>query len=271
MNVRDYILLANTDKEYLKEFIESAFNVWVSEWFCEKRRVAVTEAEPLGDGVLKQINDEVPIIVGNIENEWCAICLAGRKRGVFIRELFGEKGSFTTESLEFDSYSIVNGVVFNALTMLGGSIISGYSSALDLNIESEVSAIPGEAALNGSGVYSVMISVDNLELFVVLSLNLIERILQSNSRKSNARMTCDQVDMSTFSDALAKRKVSLVALLGSVELPISDLMSLNIGDVIQLDKPASESLEIIFPGTNVKCSGYLGKSAGRRAMRLKEN
>ncbi|MBU0639767.1 MAG: flagellar motor switch protein FliM [Planctomycetes bacterium] len=66
---------------------------------------------------------------------------------------------------------------------------------------------------------------------------------------------------------LVKSKVGLAAFLGETTVKLSELRTLQRGDLIQLDKRAGADLIVQIEGTN-KFAGRVGQLRGRRAIRL---
>ena len=66
---------------------------------------------------------------------------------------------------------------------------------------------------------------------------------------------------------LKRSKVNLTAFLGKTQISVNELKNLRPGDLIQVDKEATDELILQIEGRN-KFAGVPGQLRGRRAIRL---
>lgn len=68
--------------------------------------------------------------------------------------------------------------------------------------------------------------------------------------------------------AIEQNSVTLDVIAGDAELTLSDLQTLQVGDVVRLDRKLHELLRIgVVDGESI-CSGHLGATKGSKAVQL---
>ena len=267
MNVREFNLLGSTDKRRLESAVIDGVRVWAEQWLCGEWNAVSATAVPLSSEKRNQINYQSPVIVGDVDNGWCAVVMPGENRNRLISAMFTEAEYPASGTLSVKGQSILTGVVIRALGELGSSlcderIVSKWHDVPHLR------SLPVDAAQNGSGAYVIAVQLGDMKLIVAMSHLMVRHLINATRSVPEMRVTEELTEMSTFASVLANRRVRAEALLGTVELSIAQLASLNIGDVVRLDKSVDEPSELLFPQADIKCRGFVGQSAGRRALSL---
>ncbi|PDO11244.1 MAG: flagellar motor switch protein FliM [Candidatus Reconcilbacillus cellulovorans] len=76
-------------------------------------------------------------------------------------------------------------------------------------------------------------------------------------------------DLEALQNRVRKTKLTVTAELGQTTITVADLLNLSVGDVIQLDKPIRESLDVLVGGVR-KFRGSPGTVRGKMAVRITE-
>jgi flagellar motor switch/type III secretory pathway protein FliN len=113
----------------------------------------------------------------------------------------------------------------------------------------------------------VDIGIDDLHIYSLLSMTVCQQLLGSQflSKSDTNPM------LPKLKDVLSTQTICVTAKLGDVKLTLGDLMSLQVGDVIKIDKPITESLQIVSTAGAVVCYGTLGQKEGQLALNLVSN
>ncbi len=100
--------------------------------------------------------------------------------------------------------------------------------------------------------------------------NVIEPVIEKLSNQSWAaykRMRRDEKLRTRVADRLDAAKLQLSAVLADTTIKLTELMNLQVGDVILTDKPASAPLTMLIEGKR-KFIGHLGQFKGARAFKV---
>ena len=94
--------------------------------------------------------------------------------------------------------------------------------------------------------------------------------LSLQARFSGHGRAASKVDPARLMQKLAPAHVELIAYLAWMSIRVSDLLSLEPGDILQTDRPAGSELLLTIEG-KTKFKGYPGNHRGKKALRLKRN
>jgi flagellar motor switch/type III secretory pathway protein FliN len=138
---------------------------------------------------------------------------------------------------------------------------ANVSSLQDAVAESQ----PGNLFRQGSGAVVLHIQIGEILFPAVLNAHLanefIPKIKPPMKAKPNALLGNPLVSMQAYT-------VDFVVYAGEAEFELGALKSLAIGDVIQLGTRLDQPLELRIKNGKRLCDGYLGVSAGHKAVEL---
>lgn len=194
-----------------------------------------------------------------------------------IEKLFGGPGTFIRKPREISQIerrimSKVMGRAFQELEKSWRQIftIELEEVAFESNAEF-VQIIPGvEPALVGT--FEVSIYEQHSFINICYPYILLERMLGRTGIKQWLSSTTSEVEESVrlrYEDALKSTEVELRAELGKATLPISDLMNLEVGDVIPLQQRVKEPIRV-YVGDRETFRAMTGKAGKRRALKVLE-
>ncbi len=192
-----------------------------------------------------------------------------------IEKLFGGPGTFLRKPREISQIerrimSKIMGRVFRELEKAWQQVheVAFEENAFESNAEF-VQIIPGvEPALVGT--FEVSIYEQQSFINICYPYILLERMLGRTGIKqwlSNRTTKVDERTRSRYEKTLRETIVEMRAELGRVRLPLSELMQLQVGDVIPLDQRVSEPIRV-FVGKNERFLALSGKAGKRRALRI---
>jgi flagellar motor switch/type III secretory pathway protein FliN len=268
MSVRDYILLSATDKGLLKTAIVDVAQIWTKKWFHGKHFEISLSVLPVTAGLRAKINYHSPLIFVEQDNEWCAVALPRKMKGRFVSAMILDSDINLLGTSALHDKDILFKVILKALTDLCNELSMADLVSSDTGQISKISSIPKYASENGSGVHAIVMTIDELEVVIVLTNAQVRRLIRKADNTVTSKQKNTLPELIPFASVLASRYVQGEVSLGAVELTIGTLKSLNVGDVVQLDKSVNEPSKLRFPGTSITCKGFLGQCSGRRALSL---
>jgi flagellar motor switch protein FliM len=112
---------------------------------------------------------------------------------------------------------------------------------------------------NSSGTFTICIPYSMIEP--------ITKKLKANFQSE--QMEVDQMWISRLRGELMQTEMEMVAELGQTQVTPRDLIGLNEGDVVMLDRDVSDPLHVKINGT-AKFKGYSGVSRGMKAIQITE-
>ena len=194
-----------------------------------------------------------------------------------IEKLFGGPGSFMHKPREISEIErrIMSKVMSRAFTELEKAWRQIYAidleeSAFETNAEF-VQVIPGvEPALVGT--FEVSIYEQHSFINICYPYILLERMLGRSGIKQWLSNTTSKVNDSVrvrYEGALRTTSMEIRAELGRAQLPVSELIQLEVGDVIPLTQRVVEPIRL-FVGQNETFRAATGKSGKRHALRIME-
>lgn len=133
----------------------------------------------------------------------------------------------------------------------------------DTPLDAREAPPPPDAVRRGSGALSVQWPLGKAWLDLILSADLVRRLLGAQAGSNAARERPVRI-----SDCIQTQRVSLQAWVGEVEIGLGLLQSLAPGDVIRFEASIHEPLRVTLSGTSTRVRAFLGSSAGRKALQL---
>lgn len=194
-----------------------------------------------------------------------------------IEKLFGGPGAFLRKPREVSQIerrvmSKVMGRAFRELEKAWRQVhaFSLTEIAFESNAEF-VQIIPGvEPALVCT--FEVVIYEQRSFINICYPYRLLERVLGRTGMKqwvSAATTPVSPLIRERYEDTVRTVDVELRAELGRTRLPVSELLNLEVGDVIPLQRRVSEPIQV-FIGTREKLKARAGRAGKRRALRVVE-
>ena len=192
-----------------------------------------------------------------------------------IEKLFGGSGNFVRKPREISQIErrIMSKIMSRAFRELEEAWqqvheMEMYEESFETNAEF-VQIIPGvEPTLVGT--FDISIYEQHSFLNICYPYILLERMLGRAGIKQWLSSTTSDVDpkiRSRYEESIRNTTVEMRAELGRAMLPISELMSLEIGDVIPLQQKVTEPVRV-FIGDRETFKAGSGKVGKRRALRI---
>lgn len=192
-----------------------------------------------------------------------------------IEKLFGGNGVFIRQPREISQ--IERRIMSKIMNRGFRELEKAWQQVYDVSIREEsfesnaefVQIIPGvEPALVGT--FNISIYEQHSFLNICYPYILLERMLGHTGIKQWLSSTTSEVDPKTrtrYENSIRNTIVEMRAELGRTTLPISDLMRLEVGDVIPLRQKVTEPVRI-FIGERETFLATSGKAGKRRALRI---
>ncbi len=192
-----------------------------------------------------------------------------------IEKLFGGSGVFVRKPREISQIErrIMSKIMSRAFRELEKSWqqvheVEMYEESFETNAEF-VQIIPGvEPALVGT--FDISIYEQHSFLNICYPYILLERMLGRAGIKQWLSSTTSDVDpkiRSRYEESIRSTTIEMRAELGRTRLPISELTSLEVGDVIPLQQKVTEPVRV-FIGDRETFRATSGKAGKRRALRI---
>ena len=268
MIVRDYIFIGAAARARIEQALIAAIESWANDWFCENGQAISAAIKVLGVEDRVRFDQQSLVMLASDEGSWCAFMIQHHSLDLMTSALFSEPVYGAQGGVKVISHGLVNSVVVSALGDLGRRLYEKDSDVCATDMYYKIDEIPAQATQPGSGAQAIEVRIGELELAVALSAGFVRRLIGNIHDKQPLSDSREDANLVTLASALEKRRVRVEALLGTVEVSVSALASLSIGDVIQFDKSFSDPAELLFPGTEVKCKGFLGQRETMRALSL---
>lgn len=250
MPVTDYILLSRSDRERLAERLGVVVAKWQREWCVESSRACHVE-------VVERV-PAVPIVWDTAVNDkerLVSLGLDAPNGAGFVSMLVGAPCSGAEDGLAAELKQ-------QALRAMGAVLC--VDSALSNSPRPSVwSDEPLPEIEHTRDVVAVRCVLDQSEFWIVLHPRLTNAYLQRSRTKSNASSP-----LASVRNAVASQPAKLEVLVGTAELPLPELATLAVGDVIKLDRRLEEPVLVkLGPGAPL-CAGYLGTQGKHKAVQL---
>lgn len=262
MNVRPYVIYGESQLTELGDHIERAFRRWINEWFVLPRndvRVMVRDNGYL-DYLCAQSGQNV--VQFSSSDCWCAIANSVSDFNELASSLLGNEMPLTHEHDGSDF--VIEGVLAGAIEDLFKLVTDGLSSNQDAFMMDVSRNVPKEVSEKGSGCVAVLLSLNDVSLNLLCSAELVRQLLADTDFEpapSNSR------DLISLSQALSRRRVVGSVRLGTAELTIEDLLSIQEGDVLSLEEKLNSPAILSFGGKNA-FKVLLGKKGDKVAVRI---
>lgn len=262
MNLRPYILLGKRRTQNLSQRFEGVLKVWVEDWLGQEfSDYQVDAVKPIQSSLKKR--QQIQRIVKNENGAWCALMWSPE----ILENLasnFWQDTSMRGRSQRGKS-KVVKEVVMRALENMMEPLM-GYPITAR-RFDEENMQFPEDPLAEGQGAISLSVRIRNSQINFVLSSRSVQKWLEGLPAVISSKAPVLQ----PVGVAMDESKIGIHVDFGGTELRMSELASLEEGDVLRLDSKIEDPVSIIIHGTTIDLKGYVGKHAQNMAIRLVEN
>jgi flagellar motor switch protein FliM len=192
-----------------------------------------------------------------------------------IEKLFGGSGHFIRQPREISQ--IERRIMSKIMTQGFRELEKAWKQVAKISVFEESFESNAEFVQIISGVEPALVGTFNISIYEELSFlnicypyTLLERMLGHTDIKQWLSSTTSEVDPKTrtrYEQSIRNTIVEMRAELGRTRLPIMDLMTLEIGDVIPLEQKVTDPVRV-FIGERESYLAKSGKIGKRRALRI---
>lgn len=252
------IFFSSSQLAAISRHVESLLSVWSENWLQGQKAAQITQTFQYSPDRDKQLGFSKSIVVSNSETVWGAYLNSGESYNNLMSILLG---SSNVNETKVPKTSLANGLLEQALQELFSTISACSGSAVEIRA---TSSLPIDCTRLGAGSVVLNIQICNVNLHLLLSPHVVRNI---DIPKFND--TCD-VKRSTLTpviSALVDQKVRCRVNLGFAELKLSELLTLQLGDVITLDQALESPAKMTINGVEA-FQVFLGKEHQQVAVRI---
>ncbi|HEX7070200.1 MAG TPA: flagellar motor switch protein FliM, partial [Rhodothermales bacterium] len=192
-----------------------------------------------------------------------------------IEKLFGGPGVFMRKPREISK--IEERVMGKVMQRAFREMEKAWKQIHDIHLREDAFETNAEFVQIIPGVEPALVSTFEVAVYeqrsfinICYPYLLLERILGRSAMKqwiSNATSEVPREERVRYENALRSLDVTLRAELGRATLPVSEIMQLEVGDVILLSHRASDRVRV-FVGDQEKFTAVAGRSGKKRALRI---
>lgn len=247
-NIRPYLILGQSQRDFVTEKVRECVHAWADEWLARGSVLpALNQALNVSADrwVEAQSTPLNAISIGWTKNwvDQAKMNLAGHAADV--------DGSSSSSVLQL---AIVDASMEDLARCLCGST----------NVVSRPDDGPAEqVAAAGSGFLAFSCQMEGKECFQIVAWP--DWVASFRSKPSQRRQ---QPQLVPAVEALGSESVLVRAIIGEAELSIGDFATLAIGDVVIIDRRIKEPIPVSVDSGDVFAGGHLCTSSGRRAIEL---
>lgn len=264
--VRPYQLYGESQLIRLRKEVEEIVKDWLNDW------VSGSQHEMALESTIRQIaTANLPpsnVRVASIDSDWCAV---GNSEE-FVHGLYRLMVNQQSAQMNGSGLGVMGVAIEKALADLGARVISGCNGMDAIITKVDKGALPKDVLVPGSGCLLMEFRFNNTATQLCLSRHVVECYLKNANLSAAVKVDTanagEQLRLMSPKDAVGNQKIRVRLRLGDAELALESLGALQLGDVIKLDTRISERSEMVFPGANTKCFGYLGQVGGKYALRI---
>lgn len=263
MTVRPYRLIGARTTKRLHEAIATVVSAWADDWLSEKATFSVEAITALNDRNAGHKTLQVDKYITWLDDNWCALISNPKLYPHLGAILLGIPSSRIDVTIE--ASTIVNDIVSHALIELAQRLLAGTTLSYDA-VASCVTQdpIPKTVSKRGSGSIAALFAINGVLFEYVLSPATVDRYISL----INKPVQNQKNPLIPAIKALGKQKVHTSIYLGTAVLPIQDLASVRVGDVILLDNTIDKPSSLVFNSSSTKCTGTIGRQKNSYAFRV---
>lgn len=264
MTTTPIVLFTHKQKQYLEHYFRGGLEQWITSWGqadasfdIEIRSVETTSSDQLNGDVailLVDCNRDIIRAVWRLENEqahdlFCG--LAGHKHGM---------------SPTPKPSVLVKQVVQDALSDLLKKLVGCPKAEVryDPARTDDFYLSFNQNLTSGFGLYDLTIRLGEHSLNVWIPKLCLQPVLPSEETSE----AWEKPELAKTYEALSNQRVALNVVLGEAELTLADVVALQVGDVIRLDKSLDEPLYLREASSEIYFSGHLGQCDGSFAFQI---
>jgi len=264
MNCRPFVILTNKHRIALQEYVFEALTQWVEDWCLrsdDPLQVNVSDISMSGETV---VNSNRINVLYRISDIWCAVTATPEMINGLVASFLGapmDLGS-RDDGAEWLFDSVLAPALDDLFESLVKKLIPEQHSVGEIDISE---SLPKETAWKGSGCVVVQINVAGGCLDIVASSRMVGKILAFMN--ADNRELENGVELEPLIAALENESVTGKVRLGSAEVTVGELMSLQLGDVLALEQDLNMPAVLAINGMDA-CKVFLGKQNGKTAIRI---
>lgn len=262
MENRPYILLGNRTKLNLSQRFEGVLKVWVRDWLGNDFSDYKIDAVDTIQSDLKK-RQKIQRIVKNQNGAWCAL--------MWNPEMLESLASYFWHDNGVRSRShrgkgqVVSQLGLRALENIMEPLM-GFPVTSRM-VDEEHLKFPEDPQQEGKGAISLSVRIKNTQIVFVLSSKSVDKWLQALPTVVSSKAP----KLNSVNESMQECTVPIHIHFGGTDLKMSELMSLEEGDVLRLDSKIENPVDLIIDGSEIQLKGYLGKQSNKMAIRLVES
>ena len=265
MAVYPYVYYKKEELDQLSSQLGNSLATWANQWLASSSDIQLESVIPfdVNDCVYGKQSILIHIVLS--EGKWVDCWLKEDDIHEFTTKLFGVEKPFGKDNSQYNNIGIISKTL--ALKAIQSMIteiykISGNSleQALSMEILDQHPVVFNNTAI---GKLKATISLGNIEVDLMMSPLLSYDLVGRKYITDNQIMYNGDIK-----NLFRKGKVPYEISLGTVDILLKDLASLQAGDVIKMDKKLDESCQVQFSDSEIKYNCTLGRVNGSKAVRL---
>lgn len=257
MRVRNLVLLGRTDRAELIERLRAAFTRWQNEWCAETHEPDVV-LEDESDFALPACRWRTGALASGVK---ASVGFTPAQSHAFMSMLVGELPP--DARIESAPSGLEAELSTSAVDALAAMLLDGREP-VTAQIQWDAKEPKVEPLGYRCGVVSARCRLAALEMFMVLNPPLTAHYLSSKSKE----IPRSRPPLMAVRQALADHRMFVEVSAGSAGLTLAELKSIAVGDVIMLDRRLDNPMSISIADGATCSGGYLGLSAGSKAVQL---
>ena len=253
-----YWLLSNDVKEQIRNYILNALTSWSSHWgfHCSHHwRMRIQSLNTVGEVDLDTLSNKV------YSSDKFVLGLDSRLTLVALKKMIMQVDKTVFES--------------SALNAIVGDCLNDLQQTLTDNHFDNISMVDGAGFLQqGRNIHAELHNVVRVivinELLVTalyFSMKFIDTIVDD---KKMATVDHEKNAVNKRLDSIKNEKARITAIYGSTFIPVDQLSTIKIGDVIRLDQCITDPVPVYDNKGNTLFNGFLGQKDGCYCIQVAE-
>ena len=264
MNITPYIFYKKSEREVLREVVLNALRQWDSEWgtACQTFSVELFELSTLpqtNTEIRAQNLDSEHIQYRTDETRWCIFSVSAENKDRLVSMLLNQP----LEALPKKTNGIVLDELFKHATH---DLVERIAQKTETDSPSTVDTIvdvPASAYKNGSGCLMFEICLADIRFSLVVSGAVLLDHL-ADQRKS---LTSPE-ELGALVGVCADHIVPIHLKIGTAEVKLADIVTLEVGDVLTLDQKLSDPVKLVISEKSAEHACLIGKVGAQKAVRI---
>ena len=261
MKTRAFKIYKESELKDIEASIDEILNKWSSSWVNAVDVITLNKLRPI-HGDKGHVNSAM--IYKAVDNKGRCIHFLFDSPVIegLCKLLFGPEVKNETVNCHKDG--IANDVIKSSLKNLAELIFFNQERVGDTElIKQEI--LPKDIFSPGFGSVLMTLNFNNEDLLLICSKEAVEGLYAKNAKLAKIEPSGG---LDAVNSAISKYSVKCKAKLGVAEISCAELMSLQVGDVIQLEQKLEEPVSLVFDNDLVGCKGFLGKQGSSMAIKV---